>query len=97
VEKIENGTDSVRNEKFLACHDEKSASHHQANGGNLIGYGKFKGAGLNGNGHANGTNGSNGNGITNGTTNGANGVKSPKINGESTNSKNGSAPNGVKH
>jgi len=93
----------MRNEKFLACSDEQAVSHHIANG--TMGYGKFKGAGLNGHDGTNGcshktngtsTNGTstNGNGTSTNGTNGMNGSKASngvaKVNGSSNGTTNGS-------
>ncbi|XP_021959969.1 TRPL translocation defect protein 14 isoform X3 [Folsomia candida] len=46
VASVEDEEDEGRSEIFLACSDAKSAQHFRANG--TIGYGKFKGAPLNG-------------------------------------------------
>jgi hypothetical protein len=79
----------LRNEKFLACSDELAENHHRSNG--TKGYGKFKGAGLNGhNGHSNGCSngkvGSNGT-KSNGTSKGATATGSCSSNGTSNGTK----------
>lgn len=82
--------EEARSETFLACNDEKSASHFRANG--TVGYGKFKGASVNGESHTNGTSPS-----TNGTNNGVNnGVQKNGQNGHPTNGTTNGL-NGTKH